>query len=86
MAACCTNHAVFLYRTLLSIQINVRDLPVDVSATVMYEGDANELSETTSASAETQVTLVQVTDAHFFHLSVHILRGLTCDLAVYLAV
>lgn len=41
-------------------QINVRDLPVDVWTTAMYEGDANVLSETTSASAETHVTLRQV--------------------------
>lgn len=41
-------------------KINVRDLPVDVSTTAMYEGDANVLSETTSASAETHVTLRQV--------------------------
>ncbi|CAM9607079.1 unnamed protein product, partial [Ectocarpus sp. 12 AP-2014] len=36
---------------ILQSEINVRDLPVDVSTTAMYEGDANVLSETTSASA-----------------------------------
>lgn len=43
----------------LQTEINARDLPVDVSTTAMYEGDVSDLSETTSASAETQVTLLQ---------------------------
>lgn len=34
----------------------------------MYEGDAGKLNETTSATAETQVTLVQVTGSYFSHL------------------
>lgn len=41
-------------------QINARDLVVEVSTTVMYEGDASALTETTSASAETHVTYIQV--------------------------
>ncbi|CAM9171448.1 unnamed protein product, partial [Ectocarpus sp. 8 AP-2014] len=44
---------------ILQSEINARDLPVDVWTTAMYEGDANVLSETTSASAETHVTLGQ---------------------------
>lgn len=48
------------YRGLPSIQVNARDLPVEASTTVKYEGESGFLTETTSASAETQVTLLQV--------------------------